>query len=252
MGRKQAFHHFTVQNLENYVINMKKQPRRKAKIKRGKTKKKQEKTKKKQEKRHFNLHFFPFSTAKDELLERKMKRLEEKTDRKLGRVDESFSLMKKVLVELRKENDELRRDRQFLLDKLKNMLMELEKQKRQIQIAQMAVENEKESLAMNEKFYQTKLKQKAPEEEYEIVLEEKGKSKTEGKSRHVEQTVETPLDELLELIINNGSVKIIDAAKTFNVKEKQIEEWARILEEHDLIEIHYPVIGKSVLRKKSL
>jgi hypothetical protein len=63
-------------------------------------------------------------------------------------------------------------------------------------------------------------------------------------------SVETPLDELLQLIMNKGSVKISDAARQFNVKEGQIEEWARILEQHDLIELHYPTIGRPTLKRK--
>ena len=63
-------------------------------------------------------------------------------------------------------------------------------------------------------------------------------------------TVETPIDELYEAVTNKGRITMEDAAKKFNVHASRIEEWAKILEEHGLIEIHYPALGKPELRKK--
>lgn len=62
--------------------------------------------------------------------------------------------------------------------------------------------------------------------------------------------ITTSLDTLLDLIIKKGRIQLKDAAKVFSVTRAQIEEWAKILEEHDLIEIHYPPLGEPELRKK--
>ncbi|NIO21455.1 MAG: hypothetical protein GTN76_12120 [Candidatus Aenigmarchaeota archaeon] len=59
--------------------------------------------------------------------------------------------------------------------------------------------------------------------------------------------LETDIDELYEMVKKNGLVKIEAAAKKFNVKREQIEEWGRILEEHHLAILHYPPFGDPVL-----
>lgn len=76
----------------------------------------------------------------------------------------------------------------------------------------------------------------------------KGKVKTELKREEGNGGyLETDIDELYELVKKNGIVKIEAAAKKFNVKREQIEEWGRILEEHHLAILHYPPFGDPVL-----
>lgn len=60
----------------------------------------------------------------------------------------------------------------------------------------------------------------------------------------------TPIDELLNLVTERGRVKLKYAAKRLGVKKNQVEDWAKILESHGLIVIHYPPIGDVELRKK--
>ena len=38
-------------------------------------------------------------------------------------------------------------------------------------------------------------------------------------------------------------------ARKLGVRRSQIEGWAMILEEHDLVELHYPAIGEPEIRK---
>ncbi len=64
--------------------------------------------------------------------------------------------------------------------------------------------------------------------------------------------VTTPIDELFEIVMRVGRIKLGTAAKKFGAKKQQVEEWAKILEEHGLIEIHYPPFGEPELRKKTL
>lgn len=62
--------------------------------------------------------------------------------------------------------------------------------------------------------------------------------------------VETTIDKLYELILDKGSVRIGDeVSRKLKVPKSQIEEWAMILEEHNLVELHYPAIGEPELRK---
>jgi len=59
--------------------------------------------------------------------------------------------------------------------------------------------------------------------------------------------LETDIDELYEMVKKKGLVKIKSAAKRFRLKREQIEEWGRILEEHDLATLHYPPFGDPVI-----
>ena len=78
------------------------------------------------------------------------------------------------------------------------------------------------------------------------------KSYTENEIEMFDNTITTPIDRLFELVMKKGKIRIKDAAKNFSVNKTQIEEWAKILEDHNLIEIHYPPIGESELRKMTL
>jgi len=64
--------------------------------------------------------------------------------------------------------------------------------------------------------------------------------------------ITTPLDKLLDMVIKKGRISIKDAANLFGVSRDQINGWAKILEEHNLIEINYPPIGEPELRIKPL
>ncbi len=65
------------------------------------------------------------------------------------------------------------------------------------------------------------------------------------------KSLKTPVDELYEIIKKTGGIRLDHAAKKFRIPESKVEEWAKILEESGLIEIHYSAIGKPVLAKKA-
>ena len=65
--------------------------------------------------------------------------------------------------------------------------------------------------------------------------------------RQIGATIETDIDRILNMVTTNVSIGKI--AKETGMKEDHIEELARILEEHGLIKIEYPAIGKPVLRR---
>jgi DNA-binding transcriptional ArsR family regulator len=62
--------------------------------------------------------------------------------------------------------------------------------------------------------------------------------------------IETDIDKMMNILETNKSVSIGELSKQLNVKVELIENWAKILEEHDLVEIEYPIIGLPKLRKK--
>jgi len=152
-------------------------------------------------------------------MENKIKELQNET-KKIKTLEESLAMMNKIfteIAEIRKENEDLRKEIQFLLNKMNTIILEKER------------------------------KEEFSEMPEEISTEESLSTyaKHEGGDK-----IKTSLDSLLDLIMKSGSIKIPDAAKKLNMKEKQIEEWAHVLEDHGLIEIHYPTFGKPFLKKK--
>jgi hypothetical protein len=84
---------------------------------------------------------------------------------------------------------------------------------------------------------------------------------TKNKKREEEQReeaasgkpIQTPIDRLYSLVKKYQKLRIDDKlAHALGVSRTQIEEWAVILEEHDLIELHYPTIGEPEIRVKEV
>ena len=65
-----------------------------------------------------------------------------------------------------------------------------------------------------------------------------------GKIKHLS----TNIDGLQKYVTERKTVKITGASRKFGVPKKNIEEWGRILEDHHMIEMHYPVAGEPMLR----
>jgi hypothetical protein len=61
--------------------------------------------------------------------------------------------------------------------------------------------------------------------------------------------IETPIDKLYQFVQKYKRLKIDDdLARRIGVSRSQIEGWALILEEHKLVELHYPAIGEPEIR----
>ncbi len=64
------------------------------------------------------------------------------------------------------------------------------------------------------------------------------------------KTNETDIDHLYELIKRLKKLRISEIALAFGIDIKKAEEWAKILEEHDLAVIYYPPLGEAELKYK--
>ncbi len=62
---------------------------------------------------------------------------------------------------------------------------------------------------------------------------------------------ETYFDLLMELIEKNNALSVSQVSLIFKITKEKAEEWGRILEEHGLIEVFYPVFSEPQLRKKN-
>ncbi len=59
--------------------------------------------------------------------------------------------------------------------------------------------------------------------------------------------IQTAVDQLMVLVKDRGGVTFAEAAAALNAGTENIEEWGRILEEHGLVRLHYPAMGKPML-----
>ena len=57
----------------------------------------------------------------------------------------------------------------------------------------------------------------------------------------------TDIDALHSYVLEKKTVSLADAAKRFKASKKNVEDWGRILEDHRMIEMHYPVAGEPTL-----
>lgn len=62
--------------------------------------------------------------------------------------------------------------------------------------------------------------------------------------------IKTDVDRLLALVNERGEIDLETASKELKIPSVRIEGWARILDEHGLLELKYSGLGKSVLVKK--
>ncbi len=76
------------------------------------------------------------------------------------------------------------------------------------------------------------------------ILRSKGK---------VEEKISTKVDEMYRILEEEGTKSFSELARRLKVPVSLVEEWAKALEEHGLVEISYSVFGRayvSVARKK--
>ncbi len=62
------------------------------------------------------------------------------------------------------------------------------------------------------------------------------------------RALKTGIDGLYSLVKEKKNISSVKAAKRLGVSEDMVSEWANIMEEHEMLRIHYPVFGKPALR----
>ncbi len=94
--------------------------------------------------------------------------------------------------------------------------------------------------------YKVRREKITKEEKQEKVVLAKIKSKVVAKA----SKYETDVDKLYKLINEVGCLTLTEISEGFGITKEQAEEWGKILESHDLIELNYPAIGELQLCKK--
>ena len=59
--------------------------------------------------------------------------------------------------------------------------------------------------------------------------------------------LETNIDELYDKVRKAKNLTFLEAAEHFDVEKAQIAMWAKILEDHKLVRVHYPIFGSPVI-----
>lgn len=67
----------------------------------------------------------------------------------------------------------------------------------------------------------------------------------------IKKTIHTTIDEMLKLL-EKGPTNFSKISKSLEIPENLVEDWAKILEDHALVEISYPVVGSPVLKLRIL
>lgn len=62
--------------------------------------------------------------------------------------------------------------------------------------------------------------------------------------------VEEKVNEFLKIVKKNKSIGVTQLAKFLDVDKKIVEEWGRILKEHDLVDIEHPVVSEVVFKER--
>ena len=75
-------------------------------------------------------------------------------------------------------------------------------------------------------------------------------AKKSEKASTTSRDVKTDFDRIIDYAEQKKEVSITDVAKHFNLSKEKVEEWAKILAEHDLLEIVYPTFGEARIKAK--
>jgi hypothetical protein len=188
-------------------------------------------------------------------MERKIADLEKKLDYNIGRMNESIATLNEIILHMESENKRLRDEKSFLIERHKKMLKRVNVPDLSYEIKERLVKPAADTVKENmnivrlvakEGFVEIKdpaappmnIRKNPAKELKNYVIG--GEKKDSGKS----------IDNLYE-IVSNGPVRSDEAARRMNVHEVQIAEWAKILEENDLITIKKGPFGKLELANKT-
>lgn len=146
-------------------------------------------------------------------LEKKLDHVERNFNRKLKQIDESFNVIINVVNKMEKDNKELKKDRDLLINKQKEILKDTEVPNRlKKDVFDKLVDPVKGEIKDTSNLIQLIVRD-------DIVKDD------------------VPLDELFEMILRNGKIKLDVAARRLNAHPVRVEEWAKILKKRGLIEI---------------
>lgn len=161
-------------------------------------------------------------SSKDEQVKRLEKRvdsLEKRMNRNFMRLNDSLQTVTDVITKMQQENKELKKDRDFLLERHREIMRSVETESRLVK-------------ELKDRFIEPARKEL--QEDIELV---KTAVAVSGSRK----------GDLFDIVMKSGRIKVKDAARKLSVHEMQIETWAEDMEKSGLIEV-----ANGELRKKTV
>ena len=184
-------------------------------------------------------------------LEKDIREMERKVEQNLQRMNETVKSLNDIILRLQRENVQLRSEKDFLVERHKKMLKRVPVPDLAFEINEKLVKPASGKIKENADFVQLLAK--------EGFVELKEQKQKPVKKEPIDELKETiidvssrshgkTIDSLFEMISKTGKVRADDAARKLGVHEVQIEEWAKILEEHEMASVK-KTLGKIEISK---
>ncbi|MCX6815972.1 MAG: hypothetical protein NT120_03925 [Candidatus Aenigmarchaeota archaeon] len=163
------------------------------------------------------MDLFLTKDEKIEALEKRIQALERRTDRNIATLNESFLTFQDVIIGMQKENTEIKKDRDFLLERYKEVIRRIDEKTNISRGIFAPVKNEiKESANLIR----------------DIVLEDLDPERKN-------------IDDLFELVMKSRKMDIKSAARKLAISEEQTKIWADKLQNKGLIKINGNTMTKT-------
>ncbi|MBI4174157.1 MAG: hypothetical protein HY517_00805 [Candidatus Aenigmarchaeota archaeon] len=195
-----------------------------------------------------------FDTKDDRMrkLERDIRIMEKRMDDSLQRMNGTIKSLNDIILRLQRENVQLRSERDFLVERHKKMLKRVPVPDLAGEINEKLVKPASSKIMENVDFVQSlakegfvELKEKKRQKKEKDPIEELKETIIDVSSKNYGKSI----DNLYEIVSKTGKIRADEAARKLNVHEVQVEEWAKLLEEHELVDIKKTPLGKMEIVK---
>lgn len=203
-----------------------------------------------------------FDTKDDKMakLEKKIFDMEKRLEHDMNRMNDTVSTLNHIILKLQVENTRLRSERDFLVERHKKMLRRVPVPDLASEINEKLVRPATNMIKENAEFVGLVAKEGFVEirpRKWEKKKIQKNREQIKDVAKELKKQIEDmpkpnygkTIDSLFELVNKNGSIRVDDAARKLNVHEVQVEEWGKILEDHELITTKKGTFGKIELIK---
>ena len=172
--------------------------------------------------------------------------MERRVESSLQKMNETIKTLNDIILRLQRENVQLRSERDFLVERHKKMLKRVPVPDLAAEINEKLVKPAAGKIRENAEFVQLLAK------EGFVELKDQGPKRQELKSTIIDVSSRShgkSIDSLFEIVSRAGKIRADDAARRLNVHEVQIEEWAKILEDHEMVTLKKSPMGKMEIVK---
>ncbi|MFA4820123.1 MAG: hypothetical protein WC613_04155 [Candidatus Aenigmatarchaeota archaeon] len=202
---------------------------------------------------------FPTKDEKVEHLERKINEMEKRMDVNINKMNQTVVTLREIILRLQSENTQLRSERDFLVERHKKMLKRVPVPDLATEINERLIRPATNKIRENVDFVQLIAKEgfveiQEPGKKRPKKVEVKDPSVTAKELKDHISDAPKPnygksIDNFFEIVSKAGKIRSDEAARKLNVHQIQIEEWAKILESHDLVTLKKTHIGKMEIIK---